>query len=91
MKGILQGILNNALGSLVENISENQLHISITKGKVELNNVKIKPSFFSGFSFPFDVIYGQVSSILVKYSLLSIGSKPIQIFIDGFNAFLKLF
>ena len=89
MKSIILSVVNNALGSLIENIASDQFNYSLTQGKVDLKNVQIKPSFFNGFSFPLDLIYGKIASIKVNYSLLSIGSTPIKIEIDGFYAYLQ--
>ncbi|EAA16714.1 hypothetical protein [Plasmodium yoelii yoelii] len=63
IKGLSKNIVNFLLSSFFENIEEKQLQTSLIRGKVHLQNVKIKKKFFDILYLPYTIKYGYIRSL----------------------------
>ena len=55
---LITEVLNRVLGEFIENIDPAQLNISLTSGKVKLENMKLKSTIFDSLPLPFALAYG---------------------------------
>jgi hypothetical protein len=65
MERVLRKILNNSLGDFFENISSNDVKVGIFSGKVQLKNLKLKPSIMERLGLPIKLISGLIGNIFV--------------------------
>lgn len=55
---LITKVLNKVLGDFIENIDSNQLDISLLRGDVLLENMKLRSDLFDSLPFPFALDYG---------------------------------
>ncbi|CAD2086837.1 conserved Plasmodium protein, unknown function [Plasmodium vinckei lentum] len=75
IKGLSKNIVNFLLSSFFENIEEKQLQTSLIRGKVHLQNVKIKKKFFDILYLPYTIKYGYIRSLDLQIPLLYLFQK----------------
>ena len=82
MNRAIANVLNKVLGDWVENLNSEQLKLSVFKGKIELDKVKIKSSAFTKLGFPFHLEYGFIGHIEIDIPWTSLSTSPLRINID---------
>lgn len=82
-KSLLLTVLADTLGNYVEGISRENMKFGIWSGKLELKNLRLKDSALDQLHLPIKVIKGCLNNLRINFSLSQIGSKPIEVFIDG--------
>ena len=86
---VITQVLNKVLGNFIENIDPSQLKISVTSGKVKLQNMKLKSSLFDSLPVPFSLIQGQIGLINLKIPVLKLASAPLIIEISDVFALVR--
>ena len=81
--------INKYLSDYLENISKDQLEVSIFSGKITMENVKVKSHVLQMFGFPFELKFAKLGKINISYSLSGILSKPVKIEISDIFAFIS--
>ncbi|CRG99078.1 conserved Plasmodium membrane protein, unknown function [Plasmodium relictum] len=75
IKALYKSIVNFLLSSFFENIEEKQLQTSLLRGKVHLQNVKIKKNFFDILYLPYTIKYGYIRSLDLHIPLFYLFQK----------------
>jgi vacuolar protein sorting-associated protein 13A/C len=81
-EGYLAFYLNKYLGQYVEGIDQKQFRVSIYKGDVVLNNLRLKPDALAALDLPVTVRAGLLGSLTLKVPWSSLGTVPVEAKID---------
>ncbi|CAG9319687.1 unnamed protein product [Blepharisma stoltei] len=88
MNKAVSTILNKILGNYVEDLNSKQLSLSILKGELELDKVKLRRDIFNDIGYPFNLKYGYIEHLSIRIPWTSLASSPIQIVITGIFALI---
>lgn len=86
---LLTEVLNKVLGKFITNIDPKQLSVSLTSGRVKLENMKIKPSLFDALPVPFKLVWGQIGTIDLHVPITKIFSLPLEINISDIYGIIR--
>lgn len=81
--------INKYLSDYLENISSDQLEVSLFSGKISMENVRVKSHVLQLIGLPFDLKFAKLGKINISYYFSSILSKPITIEISEILAFIS--
>jgi len=59
-ESLLEKILGRILGEYIEGITKDQMKVGIWSGKVDIRNLKIKPSVINQLNIPFSLNFGMI-------------------------------
>ncbi|XP_076066395.1 vacuolar protein sorting 13C isoform X3 [Oratosquilla oratoria] len=65
-EGIISEVLNNILGTYVDNFDSSKLKLSIWSGNAVLLGLDIKPSAFDDLGLPLRPVYGHLEKLTIK-------------------------
>ena len=88
-ESLITAVLNKVLGEFIDNIDMSQLNISLIKGKVKLENMKLKSTIFDALPLPFSLVYGQVGLIDLTIPVWNVFNSPLIIEIRDIFALVK--
>jgi vacuolar protein sorting-associated protein 13A/C len=89
-EALITKVLNKVLGDFIENLSANQLDISLLKGVVNLTNLKIKQDLFASLPLPFALVYGQIGRIHLRIPpIWKMFTEPLVIEISDIMAIVR--
>lgn len=89
MSTIVVKILNRTLSAFIDDLSTDQLNISLFGGTVDLENVSIKKTVLDSFPFPFRLDFGSIGKIFMEIPIRNIGSSPVKVEIKNVFVLLK--
>jgi vacuolar protein sorting-associated protein 13A/C len=89
LEGLIADVLNKVLGEFIEDITADQLNVSVFGGEVKLENVAIKSSLFDSMPVPFSLAFGKIGLIKLDIPISSILSKPLIIQISDVLVVMK--
>ena len=78
-EGIVVSLLNKLLGKYVDNLDTNQLSISVWKGDVVLQNLRLKKDALRQFNLPIDVLEGYLGELVLNFSLSDFKNTPVNL------------
>ena len=79
MRGTIAKVLNKVLGDFIEGINADDFHFSMTKGRVELSNLRLKKEFFHTLNLPLELVASYVGSLTLDIPFQSLKTKPIVV------------
>jgi vacuolar protein sorting-associated protein 13A/C len=79
MRGTIAKVLNKVLGDFIEGINADDFHFSMTKGRVELSNLRLKKDFFHTLNLPLELVASYVGSLTLDIPFQSLKTKPIVV------------
>lgn len=82
-KQLLVSLLVEHLGPYVEGLSEQNLKIGVWSGKVELQNLKVKPDVLNQLNLPVSILHGSIGKLKLKIPWGSLDRKPVKVYVDG--------
>lgn len=85
---LIENLILTYCGNFIENLEENKINVSLLSGKLKLENVKFKNSFFKDNKLPFKLISSLIKSLEITIPWTSNFTKPTSIVID--KVFLNL-
>ena len=83
MNSAVANVLNDVLGSWVENINSEQLKLSVFSGKILLENLLLRRTALESLGLPFNLVYGKIKKIKVDIPWTALASRPLTIKISG--------
>ncbi len=86
---IVVKILNKSLGTFIDNLTKDQLNVSLFGGTVDLKDVSLKRSILDNLPFPFRLQFGYVGHIHVDVPIRNIGSSPVRVEVSNVFVLLK--
>ena len=89
VSAIVAKVLNQTLGSFIDNLKSDQLDISLFSGTVKLENLSIKKSILDNLPLPFRLEHGYVGRIFVDIPIRNLGSAPVKIEVSNVFVLLK--
>jgi vacuolar protein sorting-associated protein 13A/C len=89
LSGTVVKILNQVLGSFVEDINQDQFDLSVFSGKVALRDISVRSSVFDNLPIPFKLTYGKVGKIDVDIPIMSLFSSPLKIKVEDVFILVK--
>ena len=89
ISSIVAKILNRTLNSFIDDLTSDQLNISLFSGVVNLENVSVKKTVLDNFPMPFRLEYGTIGRIYVDVPMTSIGSSPVVVEVSDVYVLLK--
>ena len=89
MDHLVASVLSRTLGSFVEGINASDLNISLLKGSVSLQNVKIRPDVLQQLDVPVRVSAGIIGAIEIDASWTQLASKPLVVSLSKLHFFME--
>ena len=89
ISSIVAKILNRTLNSFIDDLTSDQLNISLFSGVVNLENVSVKKTVLDNFPMLFRLEYGTIGRIYVDVPMTSIGSSPVVVEVSDVYVLLK--
>jgi len=87
--GIIAKILNRALSSFIDDLSEDRFNASLFGGTVDLDNVSIKKTILDSFLYPFRLELGLIEKVSMEIPLAQIGSSQVKVKLRNVFILLK--
>ena len=81
-KAILLRVLESYLGRYISGITADNLKMGVWSGKVELQNLELRPSALADLKLPVKVRHGTIGKLTAVVPWRHLGSKPVQITMD---------
>eukprot|EP00833_Pecoramyces_ruminatium_P010854 jgi/Orpsp1_1/1184886/evm.model.c7180000091381.1 len=78
-EGIVVSLLNKLIGKYVDNLDTNQLSISVWKGDVVLQNLRLRKDALRQLNLPIDVLEGYLGELVLKFSWSDFKNTPVNI------------
>lgn len=82
-RNLLLGVLEDVLGKYVDGLTKEHLKVGVWSGKIELFELKLKPSALDDLNLPIRAERGFVKSVRVRIPWTQLESKPVVVEIDG--------
>ena len=79
MRGTIAKVLNKALGDFIEGINADDFHFSLSQGRVELANLRLKKEFFHTLNLPLELVASYVGSLTLDIPFKNLKTKPIVV------------
>lgn len=77
LEGVVASVLNAVLSEFIENVDPKQLQLSVAKGRLELEHLRMKDTAFDRFGLPLRLRFGSIRRLaLIVPSWLQPFSKP---------------
>jgi hypothetical protein len=89
VSSIVVKILNRTLSAFIDDLSNDQLNISLFGGTVDLDNVSVKKTILDNFPFPFRLEFGSIGKIFMQIPIRNIGSSQVKVEIKNVFILLK--
>lgn len=82
--------INASLSQFIEDLNTDQLGISVTSGKLELENLQLKTSMFNDSPLPFLLKAGQVGKIHFEIPFWNMFQSPVVVNFSDIFGLVKL-
>ncbi|TPX42076.1 hypothetical protein SeMB42_g05292 [Synchytrium endobioticum] len=82
-EGIIAQVLNKFLGDYVANLETKQLSLSIWRGDVVLNNLRLKKEALDKFNLPIEVKEGYLGELILKIPWNDLKNTPVRVFVNN--------
>jgi vacuolar protein sorting-associated protein 13A/C len=80
---LLESILQKYLGNYFNNLDSAKLSIGVWNGKIIFENLSFSNIVFSKFTLPFQILYSNVSKLLINIPWNKLSSCPVEILLEG--------
>eukprot|EP00762_Andalucia_godoyi_P001325 ANDGO_04804.mRNA.1 Putative vacuolar protein sorting-associated protein 13A len=89
LEKLASSVLSKYLGNYIKDINEENLRISLLRGSVSMQNVKVRENVFSSQGFPYKVTLGTISSVNMSIPWKNLQSQSTEIEVGDVNLFLE--
>ena len=87
LEGLIASLLNQHLGSLVENLDAEQVRVGLISGTAVLRGLRLRRDAVSTLlGLPVDVVVGTIGSITLNIPFRNLRSKPCEVVISDVSA-----
>jgi hypothetical protein len=84
LKDMMSKLLDQHVGRFFTNLDEAMLKVSLIKGNVVLQGLRLSPAVFAEVDdFPFDLVHGEIDHLVLRIPWTDLMHKPIQATVDG--------
>ena len=82
LEGYAESLLKSIIGEYVENLDSQHLSISVWKGLVSLNDLRLKSDLCTKLNIPFDLKLGIIKHLLLEVPWTKLASSPVVCKLD---------
>eukprot|EP00347_Sterkiella_histriomuscorum_P000566 403375355 len=84
-EGILERVLQRALGDYLEGLDKKNLSLGVWSGNINLENVHFKRSIFQKLKLPLTLRLGRIGKLQMIVPWRSLSSSPVEVIINNVN------